>query len=36
MNWNHYKSMLATIYAMFVNEKIIRIYTFKGVYFDAY
>ena len=28
LNWNHYKSMLATIHTMFVNEKFIRIYSF--------
>ena len=28
VNWNHYKSMLATIHTMFVNEKINRIYPF--------
>ena len=27
MNWNHYKSIQATIDTMFVNEKIIRIYS---------
>ena len=28
INWNHNKSMQATIHTMFVNEKIIRIYSF--------
>jgi len=28
INWNHYKSMQDTIDTMFVNEKIIRIYSF--------
>ena len=28
ISWNHYNSMLATINIMFVNEKIMRIYSF--------
>ena len=27
INWNHYKSMLATIHTMFVNKNIFRIYS---------
>ena len=28
INSNHFKSLLATIHTMFINEKIIRIYLF--------